>query len=454
MFNQQQILQDRYQLQHQYGRTAAGRQTWLAMDQETQEEVIIKLLAFSPQMAWEELKLFEREAQVLQALNHPRIPHYRDYFSIDQNLGGGLPWFGLVQDYIPGSSLQDLLEKGHRFTEAKVKKIAKDILKILIYLHELSPPVLHRDIKPSNLILDSSEQIYLVDFGAVQAQASVTGVTFTVVGTSGYAPLEQFWGRAVAASDLYALGATLIHLLTNTYPADLPQRDARIQFADRVSLNPYFIRWIEQMTEISLEKRIQTAREALKSLQSKKMVLLKTQNTAPQQALIPKLIRPFYSKICLNKTSETLEIYLPPKGFSKLLPMEMGCFHLLILYFIVFLIIPPFLSVFFTNLVLFLFLSSILGSSILLWIFFFIDEKTFVEFDHFQFRIFRKSRGHKYCFQSGSVGNIIGVFMEKKQSKYQVVIRTTSGTNNIGELFVAEECAWLTQEIQDWLHSR
>lgn len=122
MFNQQQILQDRYQLQHQYGRTAAGRQTWLAMDQETQEEVIIKLLAFSPQMAWEELKLFEREAQVLQALNHPRIPHYRDYFSIDQNLGGGLPWFGLVQDYIPGSSLQDLLEKGHRFTEAKVKK--------------------------------------------------------------------------------------------------------------------------------------------------------------------------------------------------------------------------------------------------------------------------------------------------------------------------------------------
>ncbi|MEY3329957.1 MAG: hypothetical protein RLZZ115_2840, partial [Cyanobacteriota bacterium] len=216
MFNQQQILQDRYQLQHQYGRTAAGRQTWLAMDQETQEEVIIKLLAFSPQMAWEELKLFEREAQVLQALNHPRIPRYRNYFSIDQNLGGGLPWFGLVQDYIPGSSLQDLLEKGHRFTEAKVKKIAKDILKILIYLHELSPPVLHRDIKPSNLILDGSEQIYLVDFGAVQAQASVTGVTFTVVGTSGYAPLEQFWGRAVAASDLYALGATLIHLLTNT----------------------------------------------------------------------------------------------------------------------------------------------------------------------------------------------------------------------------------------------
>ncbi|MGL4498348.1 MAG: hypothetical protein ACRCU2_04730, partial [Planktothrix sp.] len=206
-------------------------------------------------------------------------------------------------------------------------------------------------------------------------------------------------------------------------------------------------------TEISLEKRIQTAREALKSLQSKKMVLLKDQNTAPPQALIPKLIRPFYSRICLNKTSETLEIYLPPKGFTKLLQVEMGCFHLFILYCILFLI-PPFLALFFTNLVLFLFLSAILGSSILFWIFFLIDEKTFVEFNHFQFRIFRKSRGLKYRLQSGSVGNIIGVFMEKKQSKYEVVIRTTSGTHTIGELFVAEECAWLTQEIQDWLYPR
>jgi len=75
-------------------------------------------------------------------------------------------------------------------------------------LHELSPPVLHRDIKPSNLIINSENNVYLVDFGAVQSRGAVTGVTFTVVGTSGYAPLEQFWGRAVPGSDLYALGMT------------------------------------------------------------------------------------------------------------------------------------------------------------------------------------------------------------------------------------------------------
>ncbi|WP_395649455.1 serine/threonine protein kinase [Planktothrix agardhii] len=454
MFNQQQILQDRYQLQHQYGRTAAGRQTWLAMDQETQEEVIIKLLAFSPQMAWEELKLFEREAQVLQALNHPRIPRYRNYFSIDQNLGGGLPWFGLVQDYIPGSSLQDLLEKGHRFTEAKVKKIAKDILKILIYLHELSPPVLHRDIKPSNLILDSSEQIYLVDFGAVQAQASVTGVTFTVVGTSGYAPLEQFWGRAVAASDLYALGATLIHLLTNTSPADLPQQNSRIQFADLVSLNRNFVLWIEQITEISLENRLPTAREALELLKAGKIRPRINPDTTPQSALIQKLKQPFYSRISLDKTSQRLNIYLPPKGLGKLFKMEMGCLHFLMIYFGLGFLLSVFMPIFFNNPMLFWFLFSLLFASGFLWILFLIDEKTWVEFDHHEFRIIRKSRGIQYPLQSGFIGNIIGVFMEKKESKYEVVIRTTSQTYRIGEVFVAEECAWLTQEIQDWLYPR
>jgi serine/threonine protein kinase len=161
-----------------------------------------------------------------------------------------------------------LLENGQRFSEKQVREIAFEVLEILIYLHELSPPVLHRDIKPSNLIWGEDRHIYLVDFGAVQAQAAVTGVTFTVVGTSGYAPLEQFWGRAVAASDLYALGATLIHLLTGVTPADLPQKDSRIQFSDRVSVNPSLVSWIEKMTEIALEKRFSTARKALAGLKS------------------------------------------------------------------------------------------------------------------------------------------------------------------------------------------
>src|ERR671932_1463982 len=269
MLHTQQILQERYQLSQRLGNNA-GRQTWLAVDLATQarERVIVKLLPFSPQIHWDDLKLFEREAQVLKHLNHPRIPRYRDYFSVDKEAGGGLPWFGLVQDYISGSSLQQLLNSGRRFSEAEAKEIATQLLNILIYLHELSPPVLHRDIKPSNIIWREDGQVYLVDFGAVQEKAKAEGVTFTVVGTGGYAPPEQLWGRAVSASDLYALGATLIHLLTGIAPVDLPQRQMRIHFADQVSVNPKFAQWLAKLTEPAPERRFSTARQALLALQA------------------------------------------------------------------------------------------------------------------------------------------------------------------------------------------
>ena len=269
MLQTQQVLRGRYQLQQQLANNA-GRQTWLATDVHTSpaKAVIVKLLAFSPQMQWDEFKLFEREAQVLKTLNHPQLPKYRDYFSLDRHAGEGLCWFALVQDYIPGQSLQQLLDEGKRFTEAQVRSIATQLLEILIYLHGLNPPVLHRDIKPSNLIWGEDEQIYLVDFGAVQDPTAVEGATFTVVGTAGYAPLEQFYGKAVEASDLYALGATLIHLLTGTAPADLPQSKLRIQFQGQVSLNPSLVRWIESLTEPDLDGRFSSAAQALKALQT------------------------------------------------------------------------------------------------------------------------------------------------------------------------------------------
>jgi serine/threonine protein kinase len=268
MFEPGQILQERYQLQQSLGRPPQGRQTWLAIDSamNPSEQVILKLLVFT-EMQWHDLKLFEREAQVLKNLNHPRIPRYRDYFLVDQATPSALCWWALVQEYIPGRSLQDLLDHGTRWKEQEVRQIAEEVLNILNYLHSLNPPVLHRDIKPSNLILDNAQQVWLVDFGAVQDQAAVTGVSFTVVGTIGYAPLEQFWGRPVASSDLYALGVTLIHLLTGVSPVDLPQRDLRIQFSDRVNASSSFVQWIEVLTEPILEKRFTTADAALKTLQ-------------------------------------------------------------------------------------------------------------------------------------------------------------------------------------------
>ncbi|MBN3959708.1 serine/threonine-protein kinase [Nostoc sp. NMS8] len=267
MLQAEQILQDRYQIQRQLGNNGI-RQTWLAKDLQASNgensTVVVKLLAFGGTVQWDDLKLFEREAQILKQLNHPRIPRYIDYFCIDDRT----LWFALIQEYILGESLKDKLAVGKRFSEKRARKIAVEVLNILTYLHELNPGVLHRDIKPSNLIWGEDNRIYLVDFGAVQDKAAREGVTFTVVGTYGYAPMEQFGGRAVPASDLYALGATLIHLLTGTSPSDLPQQDLRLQFTDRVNLSPSFVNWLQKLIEPAPEQRFTSANQAINALKS------------------------------------------------------------------------------------------------------------------------------------------------------------------------------------------
>ena len=302
MLQAQQILNERYKLNQQLG-NSSGRQTWIAEDLLTQKKVIVKLLAFSTQIQWDEFKLFEREAQILNQLSHAKIHRYKDYFSIYKEMGAGLHRFVLVQDYIPGNSLQNLLDSGKHFTEKEVKKIATCLLKILIYLHELNPPVLHRDIKPSNIIWGENSEIYLVDFGAVQDPSAVEGVTFTVVGTAGYAPLEQFYGRTVPASDLYAFGATLIHLLTGIPPANLPQQNLRIQFQEHVSLDNSFIRWIEVLTDPDIQQRFSSARQALESLKTGNLPKFQ-QETKPQK---------IGSRIKLKKSADllTVEILKP-----------------------------------------------------------------------------------------------------------------------------------------------
>jgi serine/threonine protein kinase len=437
------ILQERYQLQQRLGRTAAGHQTWLAVDLESQEQVTLKMLAFSPEMQWEELKLFEREAQVLQALNHPRIPCYRDYFSLEREAGAGLPWFGLVQDYIPGFSLQELLEKGQDFSEKKVRKIATEVLEILIYLHELSPPVLHRDIKPSNLIWGEDGQVYLVDFGAVQAQAAVTGVTFTVVGTSGYAPLEQFWGRAVVASDLYALGATLIHLLTGVTPADLPQKDSRIQFSDRVSVSPSLVSWIEKMTEIGLEKRFSEARDALAALKSGNI-----QGANLQIATVRKIAKPPHSRIQVSKSATELNIKIPSFLVRKAF---LGAFIeiLLLLLFgpIILLLLQPKLSI---GLGFFTIIASIL---VVFW-----GQGNKITFNPNYFKLEHQIFGWSYSQQTGGISEILGTFIYTVGRANQ--IRICSGIDRgtycyiLAQNLKEVEAAWLAQEIQDWLNLR
>ena len=266
------ILANRYQCDRRLGKQA-GRQTLLARDLKTQQQVVVKLLSFSSDFNWEDLKLFQREVETLKSLSHPAIPQYLDSFEIDTPSRKG---FALVQTYIEAKSLQEYLCDGRTFSESEVKQLATALLDILAYLHQRQPPVIHRDIKPSNILLknrsgNSVGEVYLVDFGAVQTLATQQGKTVTVVGTYGYMPPEQFGGRAVPASDLYGLGATLIALITKQHPADLPQQDLQLEFEQFTQLSPGFTNWLKWMTHPSLERRpasVQIAKKVLEKPQT------------------------------------------------------------------------------------------------------------------------------------------------------------------------------------------
>ncbi|MCY7322856.1 MAG: serine/threonine protein kinase, partial [Phormidesmis sp. CAN_BIN36] len=246
----------------------AGRQTLLARDLQTQELVVVKLLTFNHEFEWDDLKLFEREAETLKSLNHPAIPRYLDYFELESPTYKGV---ALVQSYIDAKSLEQHLKAGRSFSEADVQQLGRSLLEILIYLHSQQPPVIHRDIKPSNILLGDRSgntvgQVYLVDFGSVQTLVAHEGGTITVVGTYGYMPPEQFGGRATPASDLYSLGATLICLATGKHPADLPQTNLQIQFKSSAALDESVADWLEWLTEPALDRRLQSAQEALQVL--------------------------------------------------------------------------------------------------------------------------------------------------------------------------------------------
>ncbi|AFY91917.1 serine/threonine protein kinase [Chamaesiphon minutus] len=304
------VLGDRYQIESLIGRQT-GRRTFLARDLHTQQAVILKLLLFGVDFTWDDLKLFEREAEVLKSLDLPAIPKYLDWFDVDTELGKG---FVLVQTYIEAKSLQNWLEAGRTFSEEELIAIAKQLLAILDYLHNRQPAVIHRDIKPSNILLgdrsgNSPGQVYLVDFGSVRT--ATNGSTITVVGTYGYMPPEQFGGYTTPASDLYALGATIICLATGLHPSELLQKDLQIDFVERVNLSAGMINWLKSMTECRVDLRLQSATQALIAL-----------NDSNRDTVLAIDRQPFGSKIKSNITDRVFEISLPPKGFSLgIIPM-------------------------------------------------------------------------------------------------------------------------------------
>ncbi len=154
---------------------------------------------------------FEREASILATLSHPAVPQVLDYFTEGQRSY-------LVEEYIEGKDLEARVSEVEGFfSEDQVIDWAIQLCEVLSFLHNLKPrPIIFRDLKPSNIMLDTRGRIRLVDFGI--AKLFQSGEKGTMIGTEGYSPPEQYRGVAEPRGDLYALGATMHHLLSKQDP--------------------------------------------------------------------------------------------------------------------------------------------------------------------------------------------------------------------------------------------
>lgn len=265
-----QIINDRYEVEQQLGKKL-GRWTLLARDLKTEVPVILKLLFMDEETTPDELKLFKRELDTLQTIQHPATPKYLEYFEINLPKDGKA--LALIQTYLEGTSLQQFLQQGQHLTVDSARQVARSILEILDYLHNHQPPIIHRDIKPSNILLAGSPDVpmsaYLVDFGSVKSFGSSHDHTsFTLVGTDGYMPPEQMGRRAVCASDLYGLGATLVTAITGIEPEDLPRRGLQIDVEQVIRADAGFVQWLKHLTEPELDRRFKSAQAALAALAS------------------------------------------------------------------------------------------------------------------------------------------------------------------------------------------
>ena len=269
------LLNNRYRVIKVLGAGGFG-ETFLAEDTYMPSSrlcVIKKLkpITGAPQTYKQVKQRFEREAAILELLGEgsDQIPQLYAYFS-EQGL------FYLVQEWIRGQTLTEILEREGVFSETQVRSILLSLLCVLDYVH--SKGIIHRDIKPDNIILSAADgKPVLIDFGAVKETIRTVNSSpgrfseSLVIGTPGYMSSEQAIGRPVYASDIYGLGLTAIFLLSGKTPQEL-QNDRQSgeifwqKYAPEIS--PQLTQIIARAIKVQASDRFTTARKMLYALES------------------------------------------------------------------------------------------------------------------------------------------------------------------------------------------
>ena len=299
------VLQGRYDIEEVIG---IGGMSTVYKARDLRFSTVVRYCAIkeindnSPDPRTGQLRLanFEREASMLATLSHPGIPKIYDFFSAHGRVY-------LVLEYIDGKDLETMLEtRAGPMTEDEVVKWAVQICEVLEYLHGHQPqPIVFRDLKPSNIMVNNEGKVTLIDFGIAKVfQSDKRG---TMIGTEGYAPPEQYRGLAEPRGDIYALGATMHHLLTNS--------DPRVQtpftFHERPirNFNPRVSEYVESVilraTEYDIDRRwpsAQALRQALLQSSVFDSKLKKRISESPDEQEPPSLL----SSIQVPKLSSSL----------------------------------------------------------------------------------------------------------------------------------------------------
>ena len=248
----------RYAVRGVLGEGAQGT-TFDAFDERENRSVAIKRFDVRGARSWKDVELAEREARVLATIDHPLVPRYFEHFEESDALF-------LVMEKVEGETLEAMRVRSGPIAEDEVRRFLTCADRALSYLHGRSSPVIHRDVKPRNVVRRPDGSYVFVDFGAVSEMMARRGSS-TVVGTIGYMAPEQLQGRAMPASDVYAVGATAIAALTGKDPETVPHRglklDVRAALAGRAS--EAMITTLERMLEPDPDRRATSVAAAMEA---------------------------------------------------------------------------------------------------------------------------------------------------------------------------------------------
>lgn len=258
------LLQGRFRAIKPIGQGGFGK-TFLAVDEAEPSQPYCVIKQFFPQQGLNKTQaaLFNQEVDRLKSLGeHPQIPKLIAYFEQQHQY--------IVQEFIDGRNLAEELAQEGAFKETEIRQLLNELLPILQFVHEQQ--VIHRDIKPENIIRRKGDNsLVLVDFGAAKHTQTNLGKTGTIIGSAAYAAPEQVRGKAVFASDIYSLGVTCIHLLTQVPPFDLfdGSEDTwawRHYLPPKTPISQELGKVLDKMLQSATKQRYQSADEVFKDL--------------------------------------------------------------------------------------------------------------------------------------------------------------------------------------------